>query len=80
MAEQEGETEKVKNLADKLVELEERADQLDKQRTKGLSAIRYIHNIIENPLRGKLHPSPPLAFGREGEQHLEYGACILLQY
>ena len=32
--------EKTKNLIDKLNELEERADLLDKQRTKGLSAIR----------------------------------------
>ncbi len=41
MAEQEGDTEKTKSLGEKLQELEERADQLDKQRTKGLSAIRY---------------------------------------
>ena len=33
--------EKARNLGDKLSELEERADQLDKQRSKGLSAIRY---------------------------------------
>ena len=39
-AEEAGDAEKARNLGDKLNELEERADLLDKQRTKGLSAIR----------------------------------------
>ncbi len=33
--------EKARSLTEKLSELEERADQLDKQRSKGLSAVRY---------------------------------------
>ena len=37
--------EKAKSLEDKLIELEERADVLDKQRTKGLSAIRFLHAV-----------------------------------
>ena len=34
-------------LAQQLEELEERADQLDKQRTKGLSAIRFLPYLVE---------------------------------
>jgi len=45
LAEQEGNAEKAKSLGEKLQELEERADQLDKQRTKGLSAIRCSHSV-----------------------------------
>ena len=41
LAEQEGDMEKVTTIAQQLEEIEERADQLDKQRMKGLSAIRY---------------------------------------
>ena len=37
--------EMAKVLSDKLDALEERADLLDKQRTKGLSAITYTHKI-----------------------------------
>ena len=48
MAEQEGDIEKAGKLADKLLELEERADQLDKQRTKGLSAITWVPNSFNS--------------------------------
>ena len=41
LAEQSGDTERVGELKRKLEELEERAEELDKQRSKGLSAIRY---------------------------------------
>lgn len=40
MAEESGEGEKVKVLQDQLNELEERAEALDRQRTKNISAIR----------------------------------------
>ncbi|XP_019849879.1 PREDICTED: RNA polymerase-associated protein RTF1 homolog [Amphimedon queenslandica] len=43
IAEQTGSTEKATDLARKLEELEERAEELDKQRTRGLSAISYIN-------------------------------------
>ena len=41
LAEQQGDVEKVAHLTEQLESLEERADHLDKQRTKGLSAIRF---------------------------------------
>ncbi len=50
MAEQEGDVEKVGKLTTRLVELEERADLLDKQRTKGLSAIRCYIPLLFAPL------------------------------
>lgn len=42
LAEQEGDVDKASSLAQQLEEIEERAEELDKQRTKGLSAIRSI--------------------------------------
>ena len=53
-AEEEGDAEKSKTLSDKLTELEERADLLDKQRTKGLSAIRYWLAMLVN-MKVELH-------------------------
>lgn len=41
MAEENGDGEKVKVIQDELNELEERAEALDRQRTKNISAIRY---------------------------------------
>ena len=57
LAEQEGDLEKVGELASKLEEIEERAVELDKQRSKGLSAIRcvctlyvlHFHSIKHTP-------------------------------
>ncbi|KAI7805844.1 RNA polymerase-associated protein RTF1 homolog [Triplophysa rosa] len=54
MAEESGDGEKVKVLQDELNELEERAEALDRQRTKNISAISYINqrnrswNIVES--------------------------------
>nr|XP_033807645.1 RNA polymerase-associated protein RTF1 homolog [Geotrypetes seraphini] len=54
MAEEAGEPEKVKQIQDQLNELEERAEALDRQRTKNISAISYINqrnrewNIVES--------------------------------
>lgn len=54
MAEENGDGEKVKNIQDELNELEERAEALDRQRTKNISAISYINqrnrswNIVES--------------------------------
>ncbi|XP_047202141.1 RNA polymerase-associated protein RTF1 homolog isoform X2 [Girardinichthys multiradiatus] len=54
MAEESGDGEKVKNIQDELNELEERAEALDRQRTKNISAISYINqrnrswNIVES--------------------------------
>uniref|UniRef100_A0A8C4SLY2 RNA polymerase-associated protein RTF1 homolog n=1 Tax=Erpetoichthys calabaricus TaxID=27687 RepID=A0A8C4SLY2_ERPCA len=54
MAEESGDTEKVKQIQDQLNELEERAEALDRQRTKNISAISYINqrnrswNIVES--------------------------------
>ena len=45
LAEQEGDVDKASSLAQQLEEIEERAEELDKQRTKGLSAIRSIPQI-----------------------------------
>lgn len=46
MAEETGDGEKVKGLQDQLNELEERAEALDRQRTKNISAIRLEAHII----------------------------------
>ena len=46
LAEIEGDRDKMSTLAQQLEELEERADQLDKQRTKGLSAIRSFASSV----------------------------------
>uniref|UniRef100_A0AAY4DKE6 RNA polymerase-associated protein RTF1 homolog n=1 Tax=Denticeps clupeoides TaxID=299321 RepID=A0AAY4DKE6_9TELE len=54
MAEESGDGEKVKVIQDQLNELEERAEALDRQRTKNISAISYINqrnrswNIVES--------------------------------
>ncbi|CAH2327816.1 RNA polymerase-associated RTF1 homolog [Pelobates cultripes] len=54
MAEEAGESEKAKQIQDQLNELEERAEALDRQRTKNISAISYINqrnrewNIVES--------------------------------
>uniref|UniRef100_A0A9J7ZBZ4 RNA polymerase-associated protein RTF1 homolog n=1 Tax=Cyprinus carpio carpio TaxID=630221 RepID=A0A9J7ZBZ4_CYPCA len=54
MAEESGDGEKAKVLQDQLNELEERAEALDRQRTKNISAISYINqrnrswNIVES--------------------------------
>ncbi|XP_064174673.1 RNA polymerase-associated protein RTF1 homolog isoform X1 [Anguilla rostrata] len=54
MAEDSGEGERVKQIQDQLNELEERAEALDRQRTKNISAISYINqrnrswNIVES--------------------------------
>uniref|UniRef100_A0A3P9Q1Y6 RNA polymerase-associated protein RTF1 homolog n=1 Tax=Poecilia reticulata TaxID=8081 RepID=A0A3P9Q1Y6_POERE len=54
MAEENGDGEKVKTIQDELNELEERAEALDRQRTKNISAISYINqrnrswNIVES--------------------------------
>lgn len=45
MAEESGDGEKVKVLQDQLNELEERAEALDRQRTKNISAIRSEAHI-----------------------------------
>lgn len=41
MAEESGDGDRVKVIQDELNELEERAEALDRQRTKNISAIRY---------------------------------------
>lgn len=46
MAEESGDGEKVKVIQDELNELEERAEALDRQRTKNISAIRYTHTSL----------------------------------
>lgn len=43
MAEDMGDQDRAKQIQDQLNELEERAEALDRQRTKNISAIRYIH-------------------------------------
>ncbi|KAK5857957.1 hypothetical protein PBY51_011165 [Eleginops maclovinus] len=54
MAEESGDGDKVKTIQDQLNELEERAEMLDRQRTKSISAISYINqrnrswNIVES--------------------------------
>lgn len=54
MAEESGDGDKVKGIQDELNELEERAEALDRQRTKNISAISYINqrnrswNIVES--------------------------------
>ncbi|KAJ8411930.1 hypothetical protein AAFF_G00155680 [Aldrovandia affinis] len=54
MAEEVGEGDRVKQIQDQLNELEERAEALDRQRTKSISAISYINqrnrswNIVES--------------------------------
>ncbi|XP_058471305.1 RNA polymerase-associated protein RTF1 homolog [Solea solea] len=54
MAEENGDGDKVKGIQDELNELEERAEALDRQRTKNISAISYINqrnrswNIVES--------------------------------
>lgn len=54
MAEELGDQEKAKQIQDQLNELEERAEALDRQRTKNISAISYINqrnrewNIVES--------------------------------
>ena len=50
LAEIEGDRDRMTMLTQQLEELEERADQLDKQRTKGLSAIRFLPYLVEMPL------------------------------
>ena len=45
LADQEGDVERASSLAQQLEEIEERAEELDKQRTKGLSAIRSVAQI-----------------------------------
>lgn len=61
LAEQAGDTDKVGELTRKLEELEERAEELDKQRSKGLSAIRSVHlqehACIDLHVRMKLNQS-----------------------
>lgn len=47
MAEESGDGEKVKVIQDELNELEERAEALDRQRTKNISAIRYKSYIYK---------------------------------
>lgn len=48
LAEQEGEGNKLEKIKQQLEDLEERAVELDKQRTKGLTAIRYtLTTLIE---------------------------------
>lgn len=42
MAEDLGDQDKAKQIQDQLNELEERAEALDRQRTKNISAIRYV--------------------------------------
>ncbi|KAG2457817.1 ACP7 phosphatase, partial [Polypterus senegalus] len=46
MAEESGDTEKVKQIQDQLNELEERAEALDRQRTKNISAIRKSKSVL----------------------------------
>ena len=46
LAEQEGNVEKLNKLTKQMDDLEERAEKLDKQRTRQLSAIRYSHTCI----------------------------------
>ncbi|KAM8920670.1 RNA polymerase-associated protein RTF1 homolog isoform 2-T2 [Pelodytes ibericus] len=54
MAEEAGESDRAKQIQDQLNELEERAEALDRQRTKNISAISYINqrnrewNIVES--------------------------------
>ena len=45
LAEEDGDSETVTMLVQELSELEEKAEQLDKQRSKGLSAIRSATNV-----------------------------------
>ncbi len=42
LAEVDGDQDRVGVLSTKIEEIEERAEELDKQRNKGLSAIRYV--------------------------------------
>lgn len=46
MAEESGDGDKVKVIQDELNELEERAEALDRQRTKNISAIRCIKTAL----------------------------------
>lgn len=45
MAEDLGDQDKAKQIQDQLNELEERAEALDRQRTKNISAIRYVNRF-----------------------------------
>ena len=53
MAEENGDGEKVKVIQDELNELEERAEALDRQRTKNISAIRYMQVTVLDGMMGK---------------------------
>lgn len=46
MAEENGDGDRVKVIQDELNELEERAEALDRQRTKNISAIRYMSDAF----------------------------------
>lgn len=46
MAEDLGDQDRAKQIQDQLNELEERAEALDRQRTKNISAIRLVSNRI----------------------------------
>lgn len=46
MAEENGDGDRVKVIQDELNELEERAEALDRQRTKNISAIRYMSDTF----------------------------------
>lgn len=49
MAEESGDGDKAKVIQDELNELEERAEALDRQRTKNISAIRCTKTAIRQP-------------------------------
>lgn len=57
MAEESGDGEKVKVIQDELNELEERAEALDRQRTKNISAIRFANETPSDSV------DTPLCFG-----------------
>uniref|UniRef100_A0A674B1W3 RNA polymerase-associated protein RTF1 homolog n=1 Tax=Salmo trutta TaxID=8032 RepID=A0A674B1W3_SALTR len=69
MAEESGEGDRAKEIQDQLNELEERAEHLDRQRTKNISAISYINqrnrswNIVESE-KALVVSIPSLCWGR----------------
>jgi hypothetical protein len=65
MAEDLGDQDKAKQIQDQLNELEERAEALDRQRTKNISAIRCVTEpVLVGPLSLVPRPLPELASQR----------------
>jgi len=69
LAEQEGDMDRVSSLSQQLEAIEERAEELDKQRTKGLSAISYINE--RNRQRNVVRAEQALKEEMSGERKKE---------